>query len=894
MTEIQNNITLPQQQMMPMSKEALRYQVEMDRAARAPRTVQDEFVRQHKRNGLVERLYNGIKNLTGLGIGSKKVKAELAKVESGEITGEQARETVDKYRKSQVNSQQAFGDLMSIGASGLTFFGIRNWLKQKGAEALLNEKYFNQQDDLININKKIHKKWLGYGKSNAKVIATTAFAATLAGGFAKWGSLLINRIGSKGVDKKEFNGAKTPYDKAAYKLEKEIEKKEHGRNFLSGMINGVMMPLTLLGGGIAGIPAYFVGNSLNRYFVANKTEKDKSFNGYLENLKSDGITQAVVTTATAIPMLKKVHYTNVFDTNLKKVTDKLLNATLKDSGLQNRNTYLELESMLCYSDPIHKITESSMSVEEQAKAMIKENLFAVKMKQIANDGSALSSMLKENCPPSRETLAEAQEAISAVYGNKYEVKQLLGVGTVAETYLAKDSSGKEVCIKLLKKGITKEKVLNDKEKFIDVVKNSGKPQKEIDNLIRNIDDMSDGLIKELDLAHEKEAAEKLAEFTKICNVVKPIEIKEGVYVMEKAKGISLGSLVELNSAYFMKEACEKFGEMPKPKKGTKLYDKLKGVRNKEQSLTILNDYIKQIEARTPEFGDIKLSKEDFKALMEEYQTVFVEQFNKVDKKGKTLHADIHPGNIFIDVNALRNRKKGIINEAQGYLGRSNSNKIFTLIDTGNTITMDSEQAMRAINLTSYLKRGNVQDIAEYMMYGVEGNALGGHTKEEAIKLLKDDLSKYFFDTETRLSTLTNESLVELASNIMRKHGIVPADTQLSLNKAKQSANNSLKELYHSIEYFYEKEILDKGGSIKDMLYVVGKAAKDIGLLETKYVRRKKVQETMNLRNLTLEQVRKHKNNPNMLKTNDENYLTYQLKQKMKFHDRKRLLDVLGD
>ena len=78
---------------------------------------------------MIERLYNGIKNLTGLGVGSKRVKEALAKVEAGELTDEEAKQTVDKYRKSQVNSAQGFGDVVSIGASGITFFAIRNKLK---------------------------------------------------------------------------------------------------------------------------------------------------------------------------------------------------------------------------------------------------------------------------------------------------------------------------------------------------------------------------------------------------------------------------------------------------------------------------------------------------------------------------------------------------------------------------------------------------------------------------------------------------------------------------------------------------------------------------------------------------------------------------------------------
>ena len=45
--------------------------------------------------------------------------------------------------------------------------------------------------------------------------------------------------------------------------------------------------------------------------------------------------------------------------------------------------------------------------------------------------------------------------------------------------------------------------------------------------------------------------------------------------------------------------------------------------------------------------------------------------------------------------------------------------------------------------------------AEYMLYGVEGSALGGHTKEKAKELLMNDLKKVFFDNETKLKNVTN-------------------------------------------------------------------------------------------------------------------------------------------
>ena len=848
------------------------------------KTLKDEFVSQHKKNGLVERLYNGIKNLTGLGTGSKKVKQAIAKAESGEIDEASARNTIDKYRKSQANGEQAFGDLMSVGASGLTFFGLRKLIKKQGAWASLAE------GAMAPIAKEQHiiaKQCMKIMKSKPKFFLATAGVAAIAGAFTKYWTMKFNRVGSDEfkIDKKKFNNLQTPTDKAMYKMEKKYIKSQRRnanfRNFLSGAINGLMMPISMLGGAIVGVPAYLMGNSLNRYFVGNHAEEDKSFKGYVDNIKNDGITHTALAVVTAIPMIKHARFAKVFDANLEKAVAHLKDKVLTDPQLQGNDTYVKIRDLLNRSENVENIIYGPMDETSKAKALIEENIFAAKMKQTSNDGSPLTTLLKDNCPPSR-TLDEAKQAIKDALGDGYEVKQLLGVGTVAETYLAKDSSGKEVCIKILKSGMDKEKVLRDKGKVIDIIKNSNMPQIEKDNLLRNVDDMANGLLEELNLQHEMDAANRLAQYTKRANVVRPIEVKNGVYVMEKANGISLSSLVELNSAYFMRDALMKNqGSFVEPKEGTKLYERLKGVTDDKKKLEIVNDYIKQVEARTPEFGDINLSKEDYKALIDEYQQVLVEQFNRVDKNGKVIHTDIHAGNIFIDVNALRNRKKGIVTDAKSYLGRSGSNKVFTLIDTGNVIAMEQDAAMKATQLTSYIKRGDVHDIAEYMLTGVEGAALGGHTKEDALKLLEKDLAKVFFDNETHLGMVTNESVVEMASNIMRKHGIVPADTQFTLNKAIHTANNSLKELYNAMGYFYLKDILDRGLSLSSFVNVMTAALKDAGLMQLKYNKKKSVQESLNLKNLSLEQIRKFKNNPNLLPTNDEKFLVYEMKQKIK-------------
>ena len=207
MTEIKTNTVLPQQKNVAVQNSS-NYYTNPGYIPAEARTIKDEFVHQHKKNGLFERLYNQLKNLTGFGIGSKKAQDAVNKAETGEITEEEALKTIDKYRKSQANSEQAFGDVMSVGASGMTFFGLRNWLKKLGAEAAVNKNYYNNiSDEFIRFDKKLFNKKLPFWESKTKAGMVAAFGAALVGGLVKWSMLKLNRIGSDEfkTNKKDFN-----------------------------------------------------------------------------------------------------------------------------------------------------------------------------------------------------------------------------------------------------------------------------------------------------------------------------------------------------------------------------------------------------------------------------------------------------------------------------------------------------------------------------------------------------------------------------------------------------------------------------------------------------------------------------------------------------------------
>ena len=848
--------------------------------ATKPRMSHDEFWSKEKKKntGLIERLYNKIKNATGLGIGSKKVEIALNKVKNGEISKAEFKKTVKEYNSSQETSAQVFGDLLSVGAAGLTYFGVRNEAKLHYAGKQLNEK-FGVKDFVeelaettraggLNLRtiKKLYGKILARAAtSKTKLAVFTTGLAALMGGTVKLQALQLNRIGSQEfkTDKKDYNGAKNEYDKAAYKIKKKMNSmakfNSNLRNFASGTINGLLMPISVVGGAIAGIPAYFAGNSLNRYFIGQR-HNEKSINGYTENLVNDGVTHIALGAATLIPMAKKGRFSSVFDKNLEAAF-KEINAhdVLKDNPYGSKTTYQQLNDIMFESPEVNKILKrigkkegETLSRDEQIMALSDENIFAVKLKQI-QENDPLAKALQENCPSTR-TLEEASKEIKEKLGKGYKVKVNMGTGTIAETYLVEAPDGKEVCVKMLKKGINAEKIERDEQKFINLVKSmKDKTEAEKTYLIKNIEDLANGVSKEIDFENEMKAAQKLVEYTKTANVVKPIEVKNGLYVMQKAEGISFRKLLELNNLdYFIKDAEKELKEA-------------KNAKDKEGIQRWLDELKKEKAAMSSKYKDIVLTEKDVDYMIDEYMKVLVEQLYKIDKSGRTLHADIHPGNIFIDVNAIKARK----------------GKAFTLIDTGNTIDLTAEQAERSMKLTQYLEHGDTKDLAKYFIEDAN-LAESGLSKEEATKKVEEELNKVFFSTDIRLNTMNNNEIITLTSNIMKNMKIMPGDSQLNLEKARTSADKSYRTLLNIWFNEASRNVTNKKGSTTQVLSAFGMLGKALSKIN-EYKELQQAQERENLWQMIKSPKKffESQNNPNYLKKNSKEYLIYHLKQDIK-------------
>ncbi len=784
--------------------------------------VRDEFVKVKQNNGFLRKFYNFLKNKTGIGLGSNDIEKEIDKFEKGEISKEAVNNKIAQYKASQENFVQTTADVVTAATTIPGYFMAVNAYKHLTATNEVGGALFNSKTITETIIKRLPKT------KNKFIMALLPILA-LVGGITKDTFCKIERIGSK-----EFAKDKT-LDKEAQKADKTLKnaakRKENWKNFGTGALNGLLAPISALTGGYVGVPAYLATTTGLRYLTSKK--EDKSIKDFTETLKNNAVVNLLATTAIAIPAFKKARYSQILHINLDKVVNKLKGKQLKPLDLvATTSAYTELEKIMLTSPAIKKIIPDTerwidpKNIDKIINDLSNENIFAVKFLQIGNYGE-LSKALRESCPTTR-TLEQAQEHINKLWGSaEYTVSKLLGVGTVAETYLAKDKSGKEVCIKILKNGINAEKIAKDKEKFISLITGNTPADKLTEAqryLIRNIEDLAEGISKEVDFVNEMNAAKELRKYCKVADVAIPIDAKAGIYVMEKAPGISVKTLAD----YYECKACG---------------DNLR---------------LEKIKARAPEFTDFDLSKEQIEKILKTYIDLRVEQFTKLYKNGKIIHADIHPGNIFINLEALKSGK----------------GKLFTLIDTGNTITLSKEQAKAALKLTACLKNGNTKDLTEIILK--DAILPQNLSKEQAAKQIEADLRKYFFDSETQIEQMTTGKFLTLASNITRKYNIIMSDTQLNLNKAKISAANSFDELGETLC----NNIISKRQKDGKMGLAVGDIVTSELKVGAKYLTATQAQEQKNLLQMSFKEALNFLFNRNMLKTNSEEHLTYKLKQRI--------------
>lgn len=496
----------------------------------------------------------------------------LQKHRNGELT----REELDKELKRRYNARKETGELITDTAvSALSFSVYKNIDK------------FSSVAELF-------KKGLG---QNTKGIALGA--SILTGLIAKPVLSAIDGITS-GKDKSH--------------------RPSVWKNFALGALNGLASPLLATSSLIVTIPALLGINTSARYLTSSN---DKNINEYLQTQKDSLGTHLTAT----LPELAILGYKGKgviksWDLACRKAKENakelkaFQNPIQKKFDLETLSDTLDTKTKIEYYFKLLPIFKNPSE-----DTIIDTNIFIAKYLQTVPDKeidnferiykqkipeklkNAIKN-LKGGCPRSY-TQDEAQALISETYGKKYTIirNEPLGVGTIAETYLARENkTGREVVIKLLKKGIRKEKIETDRLQAQELLEKSEyrKNKEEFTYYKKFIDVMYAAWSKECDLSLEKEAAEIMASNAKRFNVVKPIEIKNNIYVMEKAKGVQLNKLDE------------------------------------------------ELKRR-----GMKLTEDQIKKLLLNYNKVFIEQLISIPRSGqKIIQADPNSANIFIDLDNL--------------------------------------------------------------------------------------------------------------------------------------------------------------------------------------------------------------------------------------------------
>lgn len=385
--------------------------------------------------------------------------------------------------------------------------------------------------------------------------------------------------------------------------------------------------------------------------------------------------------------------------------------------------------------------------------------------------------IKSSCPTSR-SIEDAQKMLDAEYNGKYKIEKLLGVGSVAESYLVKDAANNEFVAKLTKQHfLDSDKIAADKAKILNKIdlraqedyslftsKQTIKTPERKEYDINQVKNMYKVWGDEIHLNQEAISAKEIGEQASTFQPVGVIDAKQHIFIMEKAPGYQLDS--------------DKFAR---------------------------------------KWKEANLTEDDFKNFVENYVKVYCEQLFSLPKQGmKVVQSDPHGGNILVDVEKIKNLKNG--------------SKPITIIDYGNTTKTEQAQAIKNLfNHIDYLI-GNTDAIAEAML---EGAKLGNNNKKTIIKEMSEALKDNIYNTDTKIDV---DNPVKIFSTVnsfcldfMQKKNIIPNAGHINQMKAEEtyiiSNLGCLQNIANSCNYDLAKAV-DRNTIIKQLVNEMAKATQD--------------------------------------------------------------------
>lgn len=712
-----------------------------------------------KKEGFVATACDKIKCMTALGKNSDIARLKIEQLKKGKISKKGAENYLKQNQYNHKDETEIVTDLMS-GAAAL------------GVYTALKKAQIVEKTTLGNNNQKM-------------TTALLVGASILTGAVVKPILKAINKIG----------------------MDKETRKKEKslGKDIITGAINGVLAPVSVVKGILIGVPTVLVANSAVRYATIEKD--DKNLRDFLYQQKEDLGLKALA----AGTVLVGSHFSHKNISNWQEdAADALKKASkLKTASEKNLASFMELEETLglMNNDEVVNILKSDLSPQAKMAKLEEKNIFYAKYLQtipekgpgsfdeqlkpenidkmvkrqlpadvspeiassyrkrlVANISAqkAIVEKCKAECPPSR-TMSEAIEEIEKAFGRKYLLlgDKALGCGSVAESYLAKNlETDKKVVIKINKKTASLEKFNKDKEKALQILKKRNLSEKEYNRYKGLIDGLYGAWDEEVDLSKEFNSASKLASSVKKCKSVKPIEVKNNIFVMEVAEGGSLQGIEK-----YMKE------------------------------------------------NNIVLSDEEKLKFIKKYQKLVAEQLVDIPLDGnKVIHADPHSGNIMADP--------------------TNLDSPFTFIDSGNVIERKTlkDAVDDTLNFVDILT-GNTDGIARYVLKGAktQDEVLSGKEMEKAQKYLSSQLKKKLFSGSKKPDSV--EEVMSLCNKIAKNKDITLAPEQANYIKAQATHSSNISKIAQEFgiddkQLKYEQNSLILKKAVKALKNVYPKADKE--------------------------------------------------------------------
>lgn len=775
--------------------------------------IKDTWESANKKRGFIAKFYDFAGKFLPLGLTKKKVENKLEAHSKGELSKEETKSYIARYDNANFNRTEITLDTLStISAIGIGFLGkkTKNLMKvftpkyskyataATGALAVISAigvKMGLKGVDSLGMDKETKKNEKIAAKSftSGLLNGLTGFASTINPLFIPAG-IAINMFSRYITDKSD--------DKTLPSVSDFLEKQKDTVGIaLLGLV-GVSVAAAKGHLNVAKIKEAIKAVEINKKHVISYRPPEGQLTEFQQLARDIGYDLSVIIKGekfdpTGITKLdedflkillekgqngnieskiKKIEEENIFlpkylqtvidipeDKQQKLVSqiDKLVeshNARKGQSGYNGRDFAFSFET--------HGIDEALKKLDEKGMDI---NGF--------KDLQQIIKRIKSNCPKSRE-IADAQKMIDKEYNGKYTIEKLLGVGSIAESYLAKDKDGKEVVIKIVKEHfLNTNKIGTDKAKILKKIEERSKKdyslftskqtihtpeRKEYD--INQIDNMYKVWGNEIHLNEEAISAQQIGEQAARFQPVGVIDSKPHIFIMEKAPGVQLDS--------------DKFAQ---------------------------------------KWKEANLTEDDFKNFVENYVQVYCEQLFSLPKKGmKVVQSDPHGGNILVDIEKIKDIKKG--------------SKPITIIDYGNTTKTEQAQAIKNLfNHIDYLI-GNTDTIAEAML---EGAKLGKNSKKEIVKELSTALKENIYNTDTKIEV---DNPVKIFSTVnsfcldfMQKRNIIPNASHINQMKAEEtyiiSNLGCLKNIADSCNYDIAKAV-DRNVIIKQLVNEMAKATQD--------------------------------------------------------------------